>query len=131
MDDRTKQLLQLGREHYEKGEYDKADLLLRQVVELGANRFADVFDMLGVMSHARGALRDARGYFERAVSINPNYTDAQLNLMVTLNDLGEFEAAKSLYARLQNRGAPGQDLDPFARGRIANMHADTSQAYQD
>jgi tetratricopeptide (TPR) repeat protein len=51
--------------------------------------------------------------------------------MVTLNDLGEFDAARSLYAQLRQRGEQTHQLDPFARGKIANMHADTSQAYQD
>ena len=33
MDERTKQLLALGREHYEKREFDKAEHYLRQVLE--------------------------------------------------------------------------------------------------
>jgi tetratricopeptide (TPR) repeat protein len=131
MDEHVKQLLLLGREYYEKGELDKADGMLRQLIEQGVDRFADVFDMLGVIAHQRGALRDARSYFERAVTINPNYTEAQLNLMVTLNDLGEFEAARQLFAQLRQRGEATHELDPFARGKIANMHADTSHAYQD
>jgi tetratricopeptide (TPR) repeat protein len=131
MDEHTKQQLLLGREYYEKGELDRADAMLREVVQKGVDRFADVFHMLGVICHGRGALKDARAHFERAVAINPNYTEAQLNLMVTLNDLGEFEAARSLFSRLRHRGEVTHELDPFARGKIANMHADTSQAYQD
>ena len=30
---------------------------------------------------------------QRAVQLNPNYTEAQLNLMVTYNDLGKFDLA--------------------------------------
>ncbi|HEX2882514.1 MAG TPA: tetratricopeptide repeat protein [Polyangiaceae bacterium] len=131
MDEHTKQALLLGREYYEKGELERADTQLRTVLEQGADRFADVYDMLGVIAHGRGALRDARQFFERAIALNPNYTEAQLNLMVTLNDLGEFDAARSLYAQLRQRGEQSHQLDPFARGKIANMHADTSQAYQD
>ncbi len=41
MDDHLKQLLLLGREHYQKREYDKAEYLLRQVVEK-TDHFADV-----------------------------------------------------------------------------------------
>ena len=45
MDDHVKQLLLLGREHYEKREFDKAEYLLKQVVA-ETDRFADVFERL-------------------------------------------------------------------------------------
>jgi tetratricopeptide (TPR) repeat protein len=130
MDDHIKQLLLLGREHYEKREFDKAEYLLKQVVA-ETDRFADVFDMLGVIAHTRGDFTQAERHFEKAVSLNPNYTEAQLNLMVTYNDLGKYDAAREIYARVRSRGAPGGKGDPFAKGKIANMHAELSQAYQD
>jgi tetratricopeptide (TPR) repeat protein len=130
MDDHVKQLLLLGREHYEKRDFDQAQSLLDQVVAL-TDRYADVYDMLGVIAHSRGALADARSHFERAIALNPNYTEAQLNLMVTLNDLGDYEAARALYSKMRERRASPNALDPFARGKIANMHAETAHAYQD
>ncbi|HEY2405516.1 MAG TPA: tetratricopeptide repeat protein, partial [Polyangiaceae bacterium] len=93
MDDHLKQLLLLGREHYQKRELDKAEYLLRQVVA-ATDRFADVFDMLGVIAHSHGDFTQAVQYFEKAVELNPNYTEAQLNLMVTYNDLGKYDAAR-------------------------------------
>lgn len=131
MDDHLKQLLLLGREHYEKREFDKAEYLLRQVVA-ETDRFADVHDMLGVIAHSRGDFALAERYFEKAVSLNPNYTEAQLNLMVTYNDLGKYDAAREVYAQIRHRGSGGAaQADPFAKGKIANMHAEISQAYQD
>ena len=47
MDEHLKQLLLLGREHYQKRELDKAEPMLRQVLE-SSDRMADVHDMLGV-----------------------------------------------------------------------------------
>lgn len=131
MDDHLKQLLLLGREHYQKREYDKAEYLLSQVVE-HADQFADIHHMLGVITHSRGDFAQAEHHFERAVELNPNYTEAALNLMVTYNDLGKYEAARQIYATIRNRGE-GQEQrpDPFAKGKIANMHAELSQAYQD
>ena len=78
MDDHVKQLLLLGREHYQKRELDKAEYLLRQVVAT-TDRFADVFDMLGVISHSKGDFAQAERYFEKAVSL-PRTQRAQLNL---------------------------------------------------
>jgi tetratricopeptide (TPR) repeat protein len=131
MDERLKQLLVLGREHYERREYDRAERLLRQVLEL-TDRYADVYNMLAVICHDRGDFSAAEGYFERALELNPNYTEALLNLAVTYNDLGKYDAARKVYARLQGagRGQEG-DLDPFVRGKLANMHAELAQAYAD
>jgi tetratricopeptide (TPR) repeat protein len=131
MDDHLKQLLLLGREHYQKREFDQAEYLLKQVVQQ-TDRFADVFDMLGVIAHAHGDFAQAEQCFERAVSLNPNYTEAQLNLMVTYNDLGKYDSARAIYAQIRDRAAGGAGpSDVFAMGKIANMHAETSQAYHD
>jgi tetratricopeptide (TPR) repeat protein len=131
MDEHTKQLLLLGREHYQKRELEKAEQMLRQVLEKD-DRLADVHDMLGVICHSRGNFTQAEHHFERALALNPNYTEAALNLAVTYNDRGKYEAARQVYARI--KGAPGGSLtglDPFARGKIANMHAEVGQAYAD
>ena len=131
MDEHTKQLLLLGREHYQKREFDKAEPLLRQVLDKN-DRLADVHDMLGVICHSRGNFAQAEHHFERALAINPSYTEAALNLAVTYNDRGKYEAARQVYARI--KGTPGGNLhglDPFARGKIANMHAEVGQAYAD
>lgn len=130
MDDHLKQLLLLGREHFQKGEYRKAERLLYQVVEQ-TTRFADVHHMLGIISHSNGDFAQAEQHFERAVELNPNYTEAQLNLMVTYNDLGKYDAARRVYAAMRSRDAGQPGLDPFAKGRIANMHADVANAYLD
>ncbi|EYF02131.1 tetratricopeptide repeat protein [Chondromyces apiculatus] len=130
MDDRLKQLLILGREHYERREYTLAEPALRQVLEQN-DRYADVYNMLAVILHDRGDFLGAEGYFERAVELNPNYTEALLNLAVTYNDIGKYDAARLVYARIRSTdGQPGV-LDPYARGKIANMHADVAQAYLD
>jgi tetratricopeptide (TPR) repeat protein len=131
MDEHTKQWLLLGREYYQKREFDKAEPVLRQVLET-AERLADVHDMLGVICHSRGNFAQAEYHFERALAINPSYTEAALNLAVTYNDRGKYEAARHVYSRI--RGAASEnahDLDPFARGKIANMHAEVAQAYAD
>ncbi len=131
MDERTKQQLILGREHYAKRELEKAAEMLRQVLET-EDRFADVHDMLGVIAHSRGNFIVAERHFERALAINPSYTEAALNLAVTYNDRGKYEAAREVYARIKgNPTGSIQSLDPFARGKLANMHADLSQAYAD
>lgn len=130
MDERLKQLLILGREHYDRREYERAEHLLRDVLDK-TDRFADVYNMLAVILHERGDFIAAEQYFERALELNPNYTEAALNLAVTYNDLGKYEAARQVYGRIRRHEGDGIALDPFARGKIANMHAEVAQAYAD
>lgn len=132
MDERTKQLLALGREHYDKREFEKSEQYLRQVLERPEGRFADVHNMMGVIRHDAGQLEEAQANFEEALAINPNYTEAALNLAVTYNDLGRYDEAKKIYQAALAKGAesPGK-LDPFVKGKIANLHAEVAQAYVD
>jgi tetratricopeptide (TPR) repeat protein len=88
--------------------------------------------MLGVIAHSRGNFIAAEKHFERALAINPAYTEAALNLAVTYNDRGKYDKAREVYARIQGTPSGAKSgLDPFARGKIANMHADVGQAYAD
>ena len=130
MDERAKQLLVLGREHYGRREYERAEEALRQVLEV-TDRYADVHNMFAVILHDRGDFAGAERHFERAVELNPNYTEALLNLAVTYNDLGKYESARRVYARIRRDDGPGTEMDPFVAGKIANMHADLAQAYAD
>ena len=130
MDERTKELLVLGREHYQKGEYDRAEHVLGQVLEKNAE-LADVHNMLGFILHSRGDLVAAERHFERAVELNPTYTEALLNLAVTYNDLRKYEASRQIYARIKKADGQSGIFDSFAKGKIANMHADLAGAYLD
>jgi tetratricopeptide (TPR) repeat protein len=129
MDDRVRELLNRGRDHYVAREYEKAERFLAQLAQERLP-YADVYDILGVIYHQQGRLADAEAMFQEALRINPGYTEAALNLAVTLNDLGKYREAKDIYQRAMaaSRNAP-RNLDPFAKGKIANMHADVGAAY--
>ena len=129
MSERLQQLITLGREHYHANEYDKAEPYLAQAVAMQPS-FPDVFNMLGVIYHAQGRFQDAEDAFEAALRINPNYTEAALNLSVTYNDRGKYDKAREVYSRvITNSYDQPRSLDPFARGKLANMHADLGAAY--
>ena len=51
---------------------------------------------------------------------------------VTYNDRGKYDKAREVYSQTLSRTyREPSNLDPFAKGKIANMHAEISQAYQD
>jgi len=131
MDDRQRKVLEQAREHYQAGRYDDAEQAL---VTLAADRvpFADVYCMLGVVHYHAGSRIDALAMFEEALRLNPGYTEAALHLSVTLQDLGRYDEAKKVYRRmLASRKNPGPEhVDPFVKGKIANMHADVGLAYE-
>lgn len=129
MDAKAKALLAHGKESYLKGHYLEAEGHLREFVALG-HRFADVFNMLGVMCHAQTRYNEAVSAFEQALELNPRYTEAALNLSVTFNDLGRYDDAKRVYdGTLSNTEQSSEGIDPFAKGKLANMHAEVSGAY--
>ncbi|MDH5671380.1 MAG: tetratricopeptide repeat protein [Myxococcales bacterium] len=129
MSESVKQAIALGREHYEKREYEKAERYLAKVIAREQG-YADIHNMMGVIQHDKGALQEARQSFEAALGINPKYTEAALNLSVTLNDLGLYEQAQGIYKSAIHFDASGsEEVDPYARGKIANLHAEVAQAY--
>lgn len=132
MELRTKHHLNMGREYYVAGEYAKAEPHLLEVLK-EHDGFADVHNMVGLIRFQRGQIDIARQSFERAVEINPHYTEAALSLAVCYNELGRYDDAKIVYARAagkQDAEASEVDkLDPFARGKLANLHSGVGEAY--
>lgn len=130
MDERLRQLLAIGKEHYEAREFVPAEPYLRQVAEALPD-YADVQNMLGVTFFQQEKYELAREAFERALKVNPNYTEAALNLAVTYNELGSYAKGAKLHESVAAACTEGSSLDPFVCGKIANMHAEIARAYED
>jgi tetratricopeptide (TPR) repeat protein len=131
MDERLKQILAKGKEHYEKLEFEEAEPYLREVAE-NLPDYADVQNMLGVAQFQQGKKESAQRSFERALRVNPRYTEAALNLAVVYNELGKYEEGLNLHEGLLAASRQGgQQIDPFAKGKLANMHADLARAYEE
>jgi len=129
MDKQTLELVYKGREHYEAREFDKAEAYLLRVAKIN-EEFADVMNMLGVIYHTRGKTAQAQDFFEKALKINPSYIEAALNLAVTYNDMGQYSKARELYSNITNQKIDDENkIESFARGKLANMHAELGQAY--
>lgn len=130
MDPLIKHHLVVGREYYLTGEYAKAREHLEAVLRVHDD-FADVHNMMGVILYEASEASGACAAFERALALNPRYTEAALNLSVCYNELGRYDDAKRVYTQVHGTpDATGLDkLDAYARGKIANMHRDIGDAY--
>ena len=119
----------LGREAFEEGRYDEAQRSFLKLCDMGC-RFADVFNMMGTIAFSKGDNEGARKYFEEALDINPRYTEACLNLAVTLNEVGDYPAAEVAFHKARRASLVEQGtLDPYVKGRLANLHADIGEIY--
>lgn len=125
-----KELIAIGKQYFDNKQYTQAESYLKRVMEK-SGRFADVLNMLGVISHVEGRFASAIDYFREALEINPRYTEATLNLAVLYNDLGQYAEAKKLYGKL--KGTPGHaqtQIEPVLRGKLSNLHADIGDIYR-
>ena len=122
MEEHLDELYQEGKRLFEEGRYSEAEPLLKEVLKVNS-KYADVLNKLGIISHLKGELKDAAGYFERALQQNPRYTEASLNLAITYNELGEFKMAQETFSLAAQvaRPTPGS-LDPFVAGKLADEH---------
>src|SRR4029077_2958728 len=136
MDDQLRELVALGKEHFQRGDYSLAAGHLEQVVARGA-AFADVHHMLGVIYHQLGEFESSQKAFQKALDINPSYIEAALNLAIVCNDLGQYDRAQQVYANAVARSRskrmrnPNGDepLDSYTQGKIANLHAAVGDGY--
>ena len=129
MDERIQRLIRSGREHYHSGDLAQAEEFLAEAADAQPT-LPDVFNMLGVIYYQSGRFAEAEQALETALSLNPGYTEAALNLAVTYNDRGKYDQARDVYNRVVSASySQPRAIDRFARGKLANMHADLGAAY--
>jgi len=124
-----KQLVQRGTAAFETGEYPEAETLLLRALDRNTT-YANVYHMLGVIASFRGASQRAVDLFRRALALNPRYSEARLNLAITLVDIGAYDMAAAEVGTLQAQEPGDADRpDPAILGKLANAHADLARKY--
>lgn len=129
MDEHLQELYELGKKLFDEAKYSEAEPILREVIR-NSPRYADVQNKLGVISNLNGDLKAAAGHFEKALELNPRYTEASLNLAVTYNDLGEFKRAQEVFTVAAQIAHPDPNMiDPYIAGKLANEHFKLGNMY--
>lgn len=126
----VQELIERGKKAFEARDFARAERCLVAVLREGRN-YPDLLNILGVIYHHQGKFNNAIDAFREALSINPDYLEACLNLAVLYNDLGEYKEARKLYKRLGKRSEKQRTtIDPILKGKMANRHAETGDTYQ-
>lgn len=129
MTSETRQLFQQATAAFDAGKYEEAETVLLQIVGRTPT-YANVFNMLGFIASQRNSSEKAVTLFRRALSLNPNYHEARINLVLTLADMGAYDQAAQEAGWLEDREAPGAPrLSLGVRGKLANAHADLGRKY--
>jgi tetratricopeptide (TPR) repeat protein len=86
-----------------------------------------------VIAHLQADFKSAVAHFQRALKLNPNYTEALLNLAITYNTVGLYEnAARSFKMAADKPTSSASSKIPRHIGaKLANLHADVGSVYHD
>ena len=131
MDSDLKNTLALGIKCFNNKEYERAEQIFLQVIS-EKDTLPDVHNMLGLIYHDQGKFSAAIKEFTRALELNPNYTEASINLAVVSSDTGMHEEARNALnsiASAQKKKKKGQ-MDPYVSAKIANMHSEIGALYE-
>jgi len=116
---------------FQSGRYDEAEALLLEIVKR-TPLYANIYNMLDFIYSQRNVPEKAVELFRQALSINPAYTEARLNLAITLADMGAYTDALQEYGVAKDREqAKAPTLPTHAQARLANAHAELAKAYQE
>lgn len=131
MDINDKEHYKLGKAFFLKNKYDVA-LQHLEAFEQNNKNYADVYNMLGVIYHLGGRIKDAIRSFERALKINPGYMEAATNLAITYNDIGQYEKAKNALnkAKGSSHSKTIKEMeDKLIKSKLSNLHAQIADLY--
>jgi len=127
MDEQCRQVYTRGKEAFDRGDLNVAEMCLVHVLKKHRD-YPDIYSMLGAIYHNRGRFGDAIRLFEKALEINPEYEEVRLQLAVTLNDLGRYDKAREILAPLAKSNV---DPDSLAKHRLANKHSELGDKYME
>ena len=131
MDPRTREVIERGRQSYERGDYVSALADFREV--LGHNpRYADIRHLAGLCLSFLGQTEAALEEFDHALAINDQYVEAHVNRALVLNELGRYDEARQAFERAGYYEYAIAGRFPAAiTARLANAHAEIGDLYQE
>lgn len=123
------EILSLAREHFQNSKYTQAEPLLNQLI-LQNRKSPEIFQMLGTIYYDQGKFNKAIRSFQRALELDPGYTDASIGLSIILNDLGKYEDGQKIFEEAQSQlSKKGANRDPLIEEKLAIKHDELGEMY--
>ncbi len=120
-----------GKECLAQNDYVGAITSLREAAEREPG-YADVRHLLGVALGLAGQQEAALEEFDKALSLNPAYVEANLNKAITLTELGRYDEASEAFGRAWDSDhSAGRPFSRSVSARLANMHMELGDLYAD
>ncbi len=124
------QILQKGRESFERREFKKAIYLLNEVVESDPYK-TDAYFLLANIFHMQGQIGKAIKAFHKVLELDANHTDASISLSVLLNDIGRYEEAQKIFEsaneKVKNTTQGVEDI--HVNKKFASKHHELAELY--
>lgn len=133
MDTNISTLLKKGIECFENGDFRGSEHIFTEIVE-SDERSSEAFFYLANIFHRRGEIGKAIKGFKKVLEINPNHTDASIALSVLYNDIGQYDEAKKIFEkaneRVKARSASGPNLeDQHINKKFSYKHFELADLY--
>ena len=110
--------------------FDAAEKLLKATLsEYGP--LANIHNLLGVTYHRQSRFAESIREFNSALSANPEFVEAALNLAATLCDLSQYDEAQKIFQHLSEKVTSRRKQPSLVLGRLANQHAENGLAYEE
>ena len=99
-------LLKRAKAYIQEKNTKQALILLNDLIESGegdCNTITEAYFCLATMAHNQGEIGKAIKSFKKVLELSPGHTDAALSLSVLYNDIGQYEDAKKIFQRTNER----------------------------
>ncbi|MFQ5588723.1 MAG: tetratricopeptide repeat protein [Nitrospiria bacterium] len=119
---------------FEEENFLEAEKLFYMLSQAMPDGCADIYNHLGFIRHQAGDFEQSIAYYQKALEINPRYTEAALNLTIAYNDTEQYEAAKEVFSQAvafssETNRQGKRKMDPFLEGKLANEHFNLANTY--
>lgn len=122
-------IFQEAKEQFIAGNYKVAEPLIAQLLQR-PQRNPEVYQMLGTIYYDQGKFNKAIKTFQRALEIDPTYTDASVGLSIILNDIGRYDEGKKVFQDAKKLiDLRAGRTDPYIDEKIANKHEELADLY--
>lgn len=117
---------------FDNGDYEKAVQIYSEVTYVNSlNSFA--FFKLAQIFHMKGDINKAIRAFKRVLELDPDHTDAAVSLSVLYNDIGQYDKAKVIFDKLNNKvkrtGQSQAVEDPHVNKKFSSKHHELADMY--